>query len=166
VKKIISIGVALALLAMVVVPVAVTADGPAYNSTVDKTAAATYAKIPFGILGTGIQLIGDVVANLGNITASLPFNVTAVTNLVGSWTMGPFSWLSDLTGWTMVTLGDVISGIQGLANTMGFGNYTGPLAQMLYILGARMFDASGTLPTSSLNTTYYAGFGVNASLIH
>jgi hypothetical protein len=157
VKKIISIGVALAVLAMVVVPVG--AGAASYNSTPDKTAAATYSKIPFGILGTGIQLIGDIVANLGNITASLPFNITAVTDLVGGWTLGPFSWLSDLTGWTMVVLGDVLSGIQGLADSMGFGNYTAPLANMTYILGARIFDAVNTLP-GNLTGVFPAGFGV------
>ena len=160
-KKIISIGVAVALLSMIIVPVG--AGAASYNSTPDKAAVATYSKIPFGILGTGIQLIGDVVANLGNITASLPFNITAVTSLVGGWTMGPFSWLTDLTGWTMVALGDVLTGIQGLADTFGFGNYTGPMAQMFYILGTRIFDASGTLPTTVMNSTYPAGFGCNAS---
>jgi hypothetical protein len=165
VKKIISIGVALAVLAMVVVPVAVTADGPSYNSTPDKAAAATYSKIPFGILGTLINLFAD---QYPAIDAALGINMTWIGDVlgaVGNWSMGPFSWLSDLTGWTMVAVGDVISKAQGIITALA-PNTTLPLgsvAQMFYILGARIFDASDALP-GNISDTYWAGFGVNASL--
>jgi hypothetical protein len=155
VKKIISIGVALALMTMVVVPVGASAQTTwTYNVTPYNS---TYSKIPFGILGTGVELIGDVV-NAMNLTG-LPFDVAAITGMVGPWIEGPFSWLTELTGWTMVALGDVISSVQGLADTFGFGNYTGPLANMLYVLGNRMFD-TGNIPTANM-TAIEPAFGLN-----
>jgi len=154
VKKLISIGVALALLAMVVLPVGVGAQNwtisfPAYNFT--------YSKIPFEVLGTGVTLVGNIV-NAMNLSG-LPFDVTAVTSLLGGWVQEPFSWLTELTGWTMIALGDIISVIQPLADQFGFGNYTGPLANMTYVLGTRMFD-TGNLP-GNLTATFPAGFGAS-----
>jgi hypothetical protein len=161
VKKIIGIGVALALLTMVVVPVGASAQTWTYNVTPYNS---TYSKIPFGILGTGVELIGEVINALGpNITGSLPFNITAVTGLVGPWIEGPFSWLTELTGWTMVAAGDVLSSINSLAVTFGFGNYTGPLANMLYVLGNRMFD-SGNIPTVNMSAIQ-PGFGLNLTAL-
>jgi hypothetical protein len=161
VKKIISIGVVVALLALVVVPV--WAGAASYNSTPDKAAAATYSKIPFGILGTLVNVFADIWPDLtGGLNITGMDWVGGVLGAVGNWTMGPFSWLTDLTGWTMVAVGDVISAIKPLADTLKFGNYTTPIAQMLYVLGARIFDASDKLP-GNISDTYWAGFGVNAS---
>ena len=61
-KKLISIGVALALLAMVVVPGAVAAYTP----------PVTYAKVPFAIIQSGFELIGDLLTATGTSSLGLP----------------------------------------------------------------------------------------------
>ena len=58
-KKLISIGVALAMLVTFMVPVAVGAE-----EIVDP---GEYSKTPFGILGSGIQLIGNILEGLGGV---------------------------------------------------------------------------------------------------
>jgi hypothetical protein len=152
VKKIISIGVALALLAMVVVPVAVSAD--------TYTPPQSYAKIPFGILGSALELVANIWPSLAsglNITGM--DWIGSVANSTAGWVATPFAWLADLTGWTLAAVGDMLSVIKPLADTLGFGNYTGPLANMTYVLSARIFDPWGSLP-GGLNTTFPVGFGV------
>ena len=72
-KKLISIGVAVALLAMVVLPVAVAAD-ECY------TTPATYAKIPFAIVQSGFQLVGSILTSSGRSTLGLPTWINAVTH--------------------------------------------------------------------------------------
>jgi len=91
VKKLISIGVALALLTMVVVPGAVAAYEP----------PETYSKVPFAILATGIELVGEVVAAVPMIADALPegLDITAITGLIAPWTAGPLSWTVDMLAW-------------------------------------------------------------------
>jgi hypothetical protein len=137
VKKAISIGVALALLTMVLVPVAVSAQ------------PETYAKTPFYILGSGISMVGDLINAMGpTITDQLPFDISAVTGVVGPWVSGDFAYLTDMTGWMFVAVGDVVSAVNSLAATLGFGDYTKPIADVAYVLGARMSDAWGVLTTA------------------
>lgn len=90
-KKLISIGVALALLTMAVVPGAVAAYEP----------PATYSKVPFAILASGIELVGEVVAAVPMIADALPegLNITAITGLIAPWTAGPLSWTVDMLAW-------------------------------------------------------------------
>ena len=90
-KKLISIGVALALLTMVVVPGAVAAYDP----------PATYSKIPFAILASGIELVGEVVEAVPMIADALPagLDITAITGLIAPWTAGPLSWTVDMLAW-------------------------------------------------------------------
>ena len=90
-KKLISIGVALALLTMVVVPGAVAAYEP----------PETYSKVPFAILATGIELVGEVVAAVPMIADALPegLDITAITGLIAPWTAGPLSWTVDMLAW-------------------------------------------------------------------
>ena len=90
-KKLISIGVALALLTMVVVPGAVAAYDP----------PETYSKVPFAILASGIELVGEVVAAIPIIADALPegLDVTAITGLIAPWTAGPLSWTVDMLAW-------------------------------------------------------------------
>jgi hypothetical protein len=61
VKKLISIGVALALLAMVVLPVGVAAD----------IQPSSYAKIPFAIIGSLFEMIGDLLGLAGPLAWSV-----------------------------------------------------------------------------------------------
>jgi len=91
VKKLISIGVALALLTMAVVPGAVAAYDP----------PATYSKVPFAILASGIELVGEVVAAVPMIADALPegLDITAITGLIAPWTAGPLSWTVDMLAW-------------------------------------------------------------------
>jgi hypothetical protein len=110
VKKLVSIGVALALLTMVVVPGAVAAQ----------IEPDTYAKVPFAIIGSGIELVGDVVEQIPMIADALPegLDITAITDLVGPWTAGPLAWTVDMLAWG-VHLGAVIW--EPLDETFGIG---------------------------------------------
>jgi hypothetical protein len=158
VKKIISIGVALALLAMVVVPAAVAADFP--------TDPGTYSKTPFGILGTGIQMIGSIVTDLSSVLDGfLPAGLTSsdlagVLDTVGTWTGGNLAWLTDMTGWGMVAVGDVVTVIKPLAATMGFDTYIPPIADVFYVLGGRIFDDWGSLAVSGTADLPGPGLGL------
>ena len=129
---------------MVVVPVAVAAEEP--------TPPGSYSKIPFSILGTGIVLVGDILDAMGDVI-TLPFPVSSITALVGPWTMNEFAWLTDLTAWTMVAVGDVMASAQSLLTAFGVTEETLPIrdvARMFYVLGNRMFDAWGTIPTGNM----------------
>jgi len=142
VKKLISIGVALALLTMAVVPVGVAAA--------DITDPGTYSKTAFGVLGSGIQLAGDVVLALATAIDGFGLPVSAseiagVLDIVGEWTGINLAWLTDMTGWSMVAVGDIVGVITPLADTMGFGDYTEPISDVFYVLGGRIFDAWDSL---------------------
>jgi len=106
VKKLISIGVALALLSMAVVPVAVAAqDGGAGNYTPPQT----YAKVPFAIIASGIDMVGQLVDAIPMIADALPagLDITAITNTVAPWTYGPLSWTVDMLGWGLALGADI-----------------------------------------------------------
>ena len=143
-KKLISIGVALALMVTFMVPVAVGAD-----EIVDP---GEYSKTPFGILGSGIQLVGDIllglsgviddfIADFGMTTA----DIAGVTEDVGYWVGVDLAWMTDMTGWSMVAVGDVVTVIEPLAVELGFEQYIKPIADIFYVIGARVFDAWGSL---------------------
>jgi hypothetical protein len=90
VKKLISIGVALALLTMVVAPVAVAADDP----------PPTYAKIPFTIIGEGIVLVGDLVSMADSkLGLGLGFDVAQFTGPIADFTQGPLGYTVDMLAW-------------------------------------------------------------------
>ncbi len=154
-KKIISIGVALALLCMAVVPVAVAADTP----------PATYAKIPFTILGSGLNLIGDLVTALQPAGIGIPSWITGVMTPVATWVEGPFSYLTELTAWSMVAVGDVVAKANGIIKTLApTANLPlGDVATMFYVIANRVFDAWGTLPTPAMNSTLPPALGLNAT---
>jgi hypothetical protein len=117
VKKLISIGVAVALLAMVVLPVAVAAD-ECY------TTPATYAKIPFAIVQSGFQLVGSILTSAGS-TLGLPTWINAsLMNSIGGWAGGPLGWSVDMLAWG-VDLGGTILG--SLASTLGLPTWLAPL---------------------------------------
>ena len=89
-KKLISIGVALALLTMAVVPGAVAAqDDP-----------DTYAKAPFSIMAAALELIGTIVADLNSkMDLGLPFEVDQITGPLADFTAGPLTWTVDVLAW-------------------------------------------------------------------
>ena len=143
-KKLISIGVALALLTMVVVPVGVAAQ--------DVEDPGTYSKTPFGILGSGLQLVGDLLGDLQPIiseVAELPIDLadlTPILDKVGGWTAVDLAWMTDMSAWSMVLVGDVAKSSVGLLGALGVDEETlpmGDVAEMLYVVGARLWDPWG-----------------------
>ena len=101
-KKLISIGVALALLATVVLPVAVAADDP----------PPTYAKIPFTIVGEGLALIGSLVSSLdAKMDLGLPFDVSQITAPLADFTQGPLSYTVDMVAWGLDILAQILEQI-------------------------------------------------------
>jgi hypothetical protein len=159
VKKLISIGVALALLAMVIVPVTVAAQDytpVAYNST--------YSKIPFGILSTGLNLVATLLGPdaLGTALA-LPAWLPDAIGPVADWVGGPFAWLTELTAWSMVTVGDVMAKVgplleavsPGISDTLPLGD----VATLFYTIANRIFD-TGNIPTSEMTAQLPPALGL------
>jgi hypothetical protein len=133
VKKLISIGVALALLAMVVVPAAVAAD---------EITPSTYSKIPFAIIGSGIQMLGEVAGLAQDIVAamgvSVPFDlglIGPITDVVGNWTAGPLAWSVDMLAWGV----DLFGTVYGTLDTM-FGIGYPELATLCSDIAAGLRD--------------------------
>ena len=105
-KKLISIGVALALLTMAVVPGAVAAQ------------PETYAKVPFAIIEEGLLLIGDIIAALPT-DLGIPAWIADVTDTIAPFAGGPLSWTVDMLGWGIWLVGDVIGSLDALLAGMG-----------------------------------------------
>ena len=143
-KKLISIGVALALLTMVVVPVGVAAQ--------EVEDPGTFSKTPFGILGSGIQLVGNLLGDFGPILTAagieLPIDLAdlqPITEQIGDWSAVDLAWMTDMTAWTMVTAGDVIStvlGVDFIADALGDTDLTG-IEDVFYVVAARLWDPWG-----------------------
>jgi hypothetical protein len=112
VKKLISIGVALALLTMAVVPAAVAAAAPT---------PTTYSKIPFAIIGSGFYLLEDILNALVD-AALLPSTLTWLPDLmpiIGDWTAGPLGWTVDMLSWGVSLTGSVLVDLQAALTAMG-----------------------------------------------
>jgi hypothetical protein len=152
VKKLICIGVALALLAMAVVPVAVAAD---YTPTVYNS---TYSKIPFGILSTGIALLANLTDVLA-VPLSLPTWLPDALNPIADWVGGPFAWLTELTAWSMVTVGDVVAKASGLLSTFGVTIDISGVSNLTYVIANRIFD-TGNIPTSQMTSQLPPALGL------
>ena len=143
-KKLISIGVALALLTMVVVPVGVAAQ--------DVEDPGTFSKTPFGILGSGIQLVGNLLGDLGPILTDAGIDIpidladlAPITERIGDWSAVDLAWMTDMTAWTIVTAGDVVSTVLGvpfIADQMGDTDLGG-IEDIFYVLSARLWDPWG-----------------------
>lgn len=88
-KKLISIGVALALLTMVVVPGAAAAYTP----------PETYSKVPFAIIQSGFELVGDLLDALGTDLGLPSYLNEALMDNIGAWAGGPLSWTVDMLAW-------------------------------------------------------------------
>jgi hypothetical protein len=138
VKKLISIGIALALLVTFTVPVAVAAQ--------DIVDPGTYSKTPFGILGSGIQLVGGIINDLADMidTFGLPIDavdLASVVNTVGGWTGTDLAWMTDMTAWSMVLVGNVVKAADPLIPAdMDLPFELGALSDLFYVVGARLWD--------------------------
>ncbi len=107
-KKLISIGVALALLAMVVLPVGVTA----YETP------STYAKVPFAIIASGLDMVGQLLDVLA-VELGLPaFLNSNVTGIIADWTAGPLSWVVDMLSWGFWLGGAVLASLDPILVSM------------------------------------------------
>jgi len=112
VKKLISIAVALALVAVVVLPLGVAAQDCSYDGIMP----TTYAKIPFAIIQSGFHLAGQLLTAAGS-TLGLPDWINAaLLDDIGSWAGGPLSWSVDMLGWGMGLVGAILS---PLSTTLG-----------------------------------------------
>ena len=110
-KKLISIGIALALLTMAVVPGAVAAYDP----------PDTYAKVPFAIVASGFQLIANIWPDLDTaFDIGMPW-VSSVLGEVAIWTTGPLAWSVDMLAWGVNLAGVVIGGIPMIADALPEG---------------------------------------------
>jgi len=109
VKKLISIGVALALLTMAVVPGAVAA----YELP------DTYSKIPFAIVQSGLELVGDIIIAIEPAGLGIPTWIADVTEAIAPWAGGPLSWTVDMLAWGIALTGDVVAGADSLITGMG-----------------------------------------------
>ena len=106
----------MALLAMVVLPVAVAAGG--YVSP------TTYAKIPFAIVQSGFTLLGTILDSIG-VTLGLPTWLNSgLMNSIGGWAGGPLGWSVDMMAWGL-GLGGTVLGT--LAVTLGLPTWLAPL---------------------------------------
>ena len=124
-KKLISIGVALALLTMAVVP----GVAAAYSTP------ETYSKVPFAIIQSGIELAGQLLDILGPQLELPEWLNSDLTDPIASWAGGPLSWTVDMLAWGLSLGGDVFTLIEdllgdipvdlaGLMNTIACGLMT------------------------------------------
>jgi hypothetical protein len=117
VKKLISISVALALLALVVLPVGVAAQ-----CDYEGIQPTTYAKIPFAILESGFAMVSQLLAALpGDL--GLPAWLPTIVDVIGPWTGGPLSWSVDMMGWGLSVVGSLLD---ALAVPLGLPEWLAP----------------------------------------
>lgn len=102
-KKLISIGVALALLALAVVPGAVAA----YELP------DTYSKVPFAIVQSGMEMLADVLAALPT-DMGIPAWIGDVLLAMAPWAGGPLSWTVDMLAWGISLTGDVVGALDAI----------------------------------------------------
>jgi hypothetical protein len=125
VKKLISIGVALALVAMVVLPLGVTASGLGNYTT-----PTTYAKIPFSIVESGIMMVGLLLDAVGG-TLGMPGWLNSTTlDVVAEWAGGPLAWSVDMLAWGLDLVGEVVGALDPIITAM---NVTLPLNLTLVV---------------------------------
>jgi hypothetical protein len=104
VKKLISIGVALALLAMVVMPIGAAAY----------TDPSTYAKVPFAIVQSGFDLIGIIIDAAGSTLGLPAWLDSALMGDIGEWAGGPLSWSVDMMAWGVSLFGVVLADLDAV----------------------------------------------------
>ena len=117
-KKLISIGVVLALLTLAVVPGAVAAQE---CPDIGYDYPTTYAKIPFSIIGSGFYLMETILTALvdGEL---LPAEVDWLPGLMqpmGDWAAGPLAWTVDMLAWGIGLAGTVVGSLSGVMTDLG-----------------------------------------------
>ena len=127
-KKLISIGVALALLTMMVMPALVAAQECPDIAPYEYP--DTYAKIPFAILESGFTMVSQLLTVLGAVTPSLgiPTWLADVVDAIGPWTGGPLSWSVDMLGWGLGIAGTLLG---ALAVPLSLPGWLAPTVQNL-----------------------------------
>jgi hypothetical protein len=134
VKKLISIGVALALLTMVVMPAAVAAQ---------VLEPDTYAKIPFAIIGAGLDLLGELLDMEEAKMGFIGFDVGQFMGPLAEFTVGPLAWSVDMLAWGL----DIVSQAMGPIIEQFAPDY-GWLVTLVQDLYCKML-----MPWGSLNAT-------------
>ncbi len=100
-KKLISIGVALALLTMAVVPGAVAA----YETP------PTYSKVPFAIIASGFELLANLWPDLDAALGMDMLWLEGVFVELGAWSFGPLSWTVDMLAWGLGLGGTIMDAL-------------------------------------------------------
>jgi len=111
VKKLISIGLALALVAMMVLPLGVTASG-------NYTAPTTYAKIPFAIVQSGLNMAGYVLDALGSTLGLPAWLNSSIMDIFAEWAGGPLGWSVDMLAWGLDLVGEVVGAMDPILKAM------------------------------------------------
>jgi len=115
VRKLISIGVVLALLTMAVVPVGVGAQPPEGCPEIDYTYPQTFAKIPFAIIQSGLEMLSGALGPIAD-TLGIPEWLFDVLETIAPWAGGPLAWTVDMMGWALWVVGQILG---PLAPTLG-----------------------------------------------
>lgn len=111
-KKLISIGVALAVVALVVLPV-----GAAAQCDYLGIAPTTYAKIPFAIIQSGLYLVDSLLGSLATPLGLPSWLATShIAQTIGDWAGGPLGWTVDMLGWGLGLVGQILG---PLTTTLG-----------------------------------------------
>jgi hypothetical protein len=150
VKKLISIGVVLAILTMAVMPVATAAQCDYPDGDGTGIEPDTYAKIPFAILEAGFAMVGELLETLGP-ELGLPTFVNAdLVNTIGGFAGGPLSWTVDMLGWGLALVGGILD---ALGPTLGLPDWLGGVVNDIacglftpfecVVAGAPPFDPCG-----------------------
>ena len=108
-KKFISIGVALALLTMAVMPGVAAAQ---------YTEPDTFAKTPFAIIESGFVLVGVILDALGTELGLPEWLDGALMEDIGGWAGGPLAWTVDMLGWGVALVGDVIGALDPIVSAV------------------------------------------------
>ena len=73
--------------------------------------------------------------------------IASILNTVGGWTAVDLAWMTDMTAWSMVLVGDVAKTAEGMLSALGMSAEDVPLAaaaDMAYVVGSRLWDPWGT----------------------
>lgn len=124
-KKLISIGIALALLTVAVMPAVTMAQECDYPDG-DGTGIVpeTYAKIPFAILEAGFAMVGEILDVLPADLGLPEFVNSDLINTIGGFAGGPLSWTVDMLGWGLSLVGGILG---SLAEPLGLPDWLEPL---------------------------------------
>jgi hypothetical protein len=95
---------------MVIVPGAVAAQ--------DEIVPVTYAKIPFAIIGSGLDLFAGIWTSLDTeLEIGMPWLSDVVAD-VAVWRAGPLAWAVDMVAWGVGLVGDVLGAADTLLENM------------------------------------------------